>query len=316
MTIDLSNIQRVGDETYHRPIFAWLLNTVCQYRCTYCFYQEYLNKTEPEQNQNAYKRVLKRLAMKSLPGYEVDIIGGEPTLHKNVFEILETLNSYEKCEKLTINTNLARPVEWYNKLDDVKYNKLNITASYHPEYNVKDVDKYVKKSIQLSSTKHISYICNINIYEKSWEQTKPIIERLLDNNVPVGFNTLDPVEKVWEVTYSKEFKTQFKNYIEFIKNKYDFNPVKEEFIDFIDKQNKIHKISDYQIRVDKLDRYKGWDCEAIYWSIDPDGRIYNMCTGEDLHLLNKNISEVVTCPVDKGCPCQDCFKFPKHNKHV
>jgi len=310
----LQDMHKVGDVEYTRPIFAWLLNTVCQYRCTYCFYQNFLNKKEPAQNKTAYKRILKRLSMNTMPAFEVDIIGGEPTLHENIHEILEELNNNNKCEKLTINTNLARDVKWYQQLDDIKYNKLNITASYHPEYHLKHPEKYINKCIALSTVKNITFICNVNIYEKHWDVTKTTIETLLENNVPVGLNTLDPVDGVWEEEYSDEFRIHLQSYIEHVKRTYNINPMKEELIEFTDYQSNKYMVSDYRIRIDKLDRYKSWECKALYWSIDPDGRVYNLCTGEDLKPLNDNIIDDVICPVAEGCPCQDCFKFPKTNQ--
>ena len=78
-----------GYKTIH---FKWHVNTQCKYRCDYCYYINSLNKIEPQSNRESYIGVLKRLSLKSIPNFIIDLLGGEPTLHDNIDEILNTLS--------------------------------------------------------------------------------------------------------------------------------------------------------------------------------------------------------------------------------
>ena len=78
--------------------------------------------------------------------FDIEVEGGEPTLHPDILTILQTLNKIDKCQKIQLITNIVKPLSFFEQLDKPEYNKLEIAPSYHPEYHKKD--KYVKKLIQ------------------------------------------------------------------------------------------------------------------------------------------------------------------------
>ena len=77
-----------------------LLNR-CNLRCPYCFADNYIASEESDITVEAFKKLLDF----SAPDGEVGIIGGEPLLHKDIDEILETVACDYRFNKITLFTN-------------------------------------------------------------------------------------------------------------------------------------------------------------------------------------------------------------------
>lgn len=296
-----------GYKTIH---FKWHVNTQCQYRCDYCYYINSLNKIEPQSNRESYIGVLKRLSLKSIPNFIIDLLGGEPTLHDNIDKILNTLSDNTRCNNIDIHTNMTRAASWFKQFDMRCYKKIRINGSYHPQYA--DSNKFIDKCITASNFKYIPYICNINVYEKYWNKIKLIVVELLDKEVNVGLQILSSVNDSWEANYTTTFRNDFNTFLEHISHKYNANIFRKQNIILIDTDNNETITDDYNIRLHDLDLFYGWSCRNVLWDIQPNGYISNGCTGESLSINNSNICNVIKCPVKTGCPCTDCYFFEKH----
>lgn len=300
-----------GREDHDTIFLKWHINTQCQYRCDYCYFKKSLNKVEPTGNKTAYVNVLKRVSLKTIPKFNMDLLGGEPTLHDDIDIIIKSLCMNNKCNEINLHTNMVRSIEWYSKYDQQQFNKLKINGSYHPQYE-KSRDMFVKTSVEVNKFKHVSYVCNINIYEKMWREIKAVIIDLLDHGVPIGLQMLSSVSDVWNEEYTDEFVDEFNIFLRDTEQRYGVSLFRSQDVKFTDKDNNTTIIDDYNVRLKELDIFYGWSCKATFWDIQPDGSIRNGCTGEPLLLNNKNISECVTCPLTTGCPCTDCYNFYKH----
>lgn len=84
----------------------WELAEACNYRCSYCF-----NKDKGYKNVfctlEEAEAAVKYLAMVNRPSYQVSLLGGEPTLHPYLSEIITLLSDClgNRLEKITIITN-------------------------------------------------------------------------------------------------------------------------------------------------------------------------------------------------------------------
>lgn len=313
MFFDVSNYKSSGINGYDIVYYKWHLNTLCQFRCDYCYFYDQLNKSESIQNKLAYKNVLKRLSLKSQKTFDIDLLGGEPTLHDNFNDIVSELCDNTKCRKIDIHTNMLGAIELFHKHDDYTKQKVTINGSYHPQYIKKYNGKFLQKSVELCKLDHISYICNINIHEQYWNDIKILINDLLSNDVPVGLQMLNDVDNRWKSNYTPEFISIFNRFINEMEVKYNRSLMKKLNVMF-KTDNDTVLLDDYNVKINKLDNFFGWSCKALLWNIQPDGVFQNGCTGDNLSITGKNIDNVIKCPVKTGCPCADCYLFEKHNK--
>ena len=84
----------------------WKVTSFCNFRCSYCFHagKEYKKDfCTLEQAESA----IKHLASANPPKYQVNLLGGEPTTHPHLAEIIMLLCQYigDRLENLKIITN-------------------------------------------------------------------------------------------------------------------------------------------------------------------------------------------------------------------
>jgi organic radical activating enzyme len=214
--ISINDINSAGNPDYELLTFAWDLIDVCQYKCTYCSAVNF-NQHTFSKNKNlltAWKNVIKTLSLSQigLP-FTVELLGGEPSLHPDIIDIITALCGIERCIQVELTTNLAKPISFFERFDTVKTNKLDVIASYHPEYYT---DKFCEKIIEMKDFDHI-FICpliNLPDEKKYWKQTIDLIERLIDNNVSISLNLLYNYEGMsWYPGYTDEFWETFSPWI-------------------------------------------------------------------------------------------------------
>lgn len=85
---------------------SWDVTSFCNFRCSYCYYagKEY-NKVFCTFEQA--ETTIKHLASANRPSYQINLIGGEPTSHPHLDEIINLLCQYlgNRLEVLEITTN-------------------------------------------------------------------------------------------------------------------------------------------------------------------------------------------------------------------
>jgi organic radical activating enzyme len=306
VNIVVNNISEAGVKGYNLATFSWFVTNICQYRCEYCSVTPWLlQKTFANKYHDVYKTVLKILSLKRMIPFDIEVEGGEPTLHPDILNILHALNKIDKCQKIQLHTNIAKPLSFFKQLDKPEYNKLEISPSYHPEYHKKD--KYVKKLIALNDLKHVTSHPNITASDnkKYWKETIAILEELKQNNVPYGINILHEIDNFYKPDYCDEFYEVFNPYIQSTIASTDKVPY------IID--GKRHEFDELQIHTQQLYKFKGFYCTALMWKIDVDGHITNYCTGEPLNILATNIDKRVKCPGPKPCGgCLDPLQYYFH----
>lgn len=337
-TIKHDDIVSSGNPDYELVTYSWNLIDICQYKCTYCSamnFNLHTFKKRPEL-ENIWKSVCAKIKL-SNTSYAVEIMGGEPTLHPHINDIIDRLGKQKNCVQVDLITNLAKPAKFYQKFDTVENRKLTIEASYHPEYSNKK--NYIDKVIELNKSEFIHIFPNINLPDdpKYWEKTKNLIDTFRDANVGVNLNFLQDVDDgptgKWEVNYPDEFWDYFDEYFKLPGNIINiekgtgiYNAEKHlkdnagtgeltKNIKYTDKYGKDYYLSERDINKHKLQGNKGWNCKALMYTIDMDGTIRNSCTNELIQLTQinkKNLTKCVKCPLTQ-CSCDVMFLFPKTN---
>ncbi len=129
--------------------FCWQLTSYCNYDCTYCNAKSTMNSTDDI--DSLYRTVLHRL--KNLDAkFEMIIVGGEPTLHKDIDIIIKELLRLPNCTYVGLTTNLSKPKEFFEHYTDTKF---QLIASYHPQYKGEYTNKLIYLNNKIRVVSHI-----------------------------------------------------------------------------------------------------------------------------------------------------------------
>jgi len=280
---------------YKHVHFGWFLVDWCNYSCSYCNAADVMRETYSKiDSAGAYKLVLERLKMLDLP-FNIDLYGGEPTLHPEINLILSTLCEMENCKQIEIKTNLSRSLAFYNSL--TSHSKIKISASYHYEY---DSPEFLYKCIGL---KNKNIYCHISMPPDAdnWDKLDFLIAQLTANQIPYDFNYLFSTPYK-QIVYSPEFYNRYSSSKQTVSNiNYRYlTQAGEQWLDIS------------EIKQHHLDSFKGFKCQARMYEIDIHGEITNICTGKKLPLVIKssNIDSLSICPL-LNCSCDVMLNFYK-----
>jgi organic radical activating enzyme len=153
-----------------KPYLAvtWQVNNFCNFKCSYCNEGNWSGTCRNDDNLEKYIDNLKIIIDKyKSVGYEdfkFFFSGGEPTAWKNFIPICEWLRKELPSCTLAVNTNLSRPLAWWQKhyqlFDD-------IVASFHVEFA--DKEKYLENTIFLCDK--VNYLSSKMLMheERFWE---------------------------------------------------------------------------------------------------------------------------------------------------
>lgn len=288
-----------GIPNYNIVQFEWFLTNWCNYSCTYCsevtrLIPQFSKATSP----GKYKLVLSRL--KSVQHqFVIELIGGEPTLHPAIEEILTELNNMPNCKEVQLITNLSRPLHFYQTLTGLALNKLAILSSFHPEhYKPEWLDK-----VLALKTNSLSVTLNLSDQPEHWPLTLDTINSLIDHDVVFAYNILSATPK-WTPNYTQEFYDTFNPYIN--------NGKHNESVPYTFEDGTTRILHESEIIEKGLHRLTGYKCTPIRYRITHDSDIQNFCTGRKLPLMltPAEIFKQEVCP-NACCGCDAVFKFHK-----
>lgn len=292
-------VKQCGIKKYDISTFTWDVCTNCQYRCDYCYAHDILTRNFIEKYRYVYKNVLKRLSLNKIGKFRIELVGGEPMLHPDIYEIIEQLHSIKNCVFISMNTNLVKSINNYEKFNEKKYKNLEFSASYHPQYN-KKIDKFLEKIKIINNFKYTKLCVNINIVEN--DDYLSNYERLrdfcIDNKIDIAPNFIFSTSK-----FKSEFSKSFIDKFNYLKSSDDLIPF--EFID-----GKKKKLNYHDVYENELTNFKNYNCIPKMWNIKVDGSIKNCCTGEYLSIFNDNLKKCVKCPKEL-CPCEELYQYHK-----
>ena len=147
---------------------TWQVNNFCNFRCSYCNPGNWGGSHRNDDNLDVYIKnleiIIERYKKVGYKHYKFFFSGGEPTAWKNFIPICEWLREKLPDCTLAVNTNLSRPLAWWEKhyhlFDD-------IVASFHVEFS--DKDKYKENNIFLCDK--VNYLCTKMLMheERFWE---------------------------------------------------------------------------------------------------------------------------------------------------
>lgn len=295
-----TDLIKQGDEDNRKLYFCWFLVDWCNYACSYCCTADgQNNQFNKNPNPSIHKLVLTKLKKIKDP-FLLMLVGGEPTLHPHIDEIIYEAAKIENCE-LQIYTNLSRSLQFHADLLD-NHDNLQMTASYHPEYHNLE---FVEKAIALKDKKFAIHIC-LSDQKEDWDKTRWMINTLTDAGLTVYFQHLYSANER-DINYSQEFYDTFGE-------EYSTQAIEENFTaTYYYANGNTQTLTPSEIYEQRLDSFKGWKCRAQMFNIDINGDIYNYCNRNiklPLVITEEDTHQYITCPVNT-CTCDQMFQFPK-----
>ena len=271
-------------------LFRWDITDICQYDCSYCYaLNNQLVSSNKEKHNNIIKLVLNKI--KTIKeDFEIELVGGEPTMYDKLEEVLSFLNDFEFCKKIILVSNYYKENEYFENL--VKYKKLFFTFSYYLEYDNKFINKL--NNIKIIEDR-ITITVNIHDNKKYSNKINDIINYINSTNFKFDINFLFNSYK-YIVNYDENYKN------EYYKNEYSYIPHKYIQNGIIENENVYYKTA-FGFN------YRGWTCEPLIFTIDVFGEIMNVCSKERFIKLN-NLRKKMSCKYD-GC---NCFKKQIYKK--
>ena len=181
----------------------WNVTSHCNFRCSYCFHAGHEYKKDfctLEQAETA----VKHLASANRPSYQVSLLGGEPTTHPHLAEIMSFLHEYlgDRLESLAIISNGSfgeKQMESIIKEGD--RHQIKIIFSVHLEYmrieRVVELVKRLSNHVQL----HVNLMLHPELFAKAQTMVEtlcelrkdyPYIFKIVMLRIPPKFDKIDP----------------------------------------------------------------------------------------------------------------------------
>lgn len=303
-------IKAGGVDHYVQRLYVhWDVNTLCQYKCTYCYARkQYGSEWGRLGDWDKQLRVIDELSKSSLPVF-LGLLGGEPTLHQRYEELVDRIIKdvlWHEDSRLYITTNGHRDTEWFKKQRDSN-GKIYMLWSIHPEYVDEAQFEQLYQSIITMHNKGYKTKVNLMLVpaKRYWKQIRYMYDKLSELDYCIlhphfiysGFDQ--------DVNYKKEFYEHF----EFLKDQnvkeFVFSTTEKDYI-----------FSDYEIFSQGYNQFKGWKCWQNNYEIRYDCRISDQCFNRQAEEIPvdffKNITEVKPkiCP-HNFCSCDGLMKINK-----
>lgn len=300
-------IRSCGIDQVETIFFDWPLTNWCNYKCSYCPVIDIItNDFTVEDHTSMYKLTLAKLRKVETP-FNICLTGGEPTLHPNILDILDELDNIPLCQDVSLFTNLSRPPKFYTKI--TPSNKIVVFASYHPEFAT---EKFLERCIELKNMGTVNFSVHVTLSDKKehWDKTIDILEQLKLNNILFKPYLIAPTN-FYTPIYDEEFNNLFLSYLENTGENSSGNNFFKT-IPVVYDNGESESIREYEFELRALNKFKGYNCKPVSYSIRLDGTIENTCTKRvvPLSLTNKNLIVSEVCP-NEICPSRRLINFYK-----
>lgn len=177
-----------------------MINKVCNLKCSYCFANEFVNKNcKEDRNTMSIETFRKALNFVVNSGETyVGIIGGEPTLHPNLKEILEIIIDEPRIEGATLFTNGIDIDKYFDILHNPKI-KLLINMNSPKEMGKVKFDKMIKNIDYMINKLYMNYKISIgiNMYKPDFDYEYMIqaLKKFKLNKVRTSIAVPNDIEK-------------------------------------------------------------------------------------------------------------------------
>ena len=254
----------------------YMVGNTCNFKCSYCFPMAHAGTHKYFDDYDLLlKNMLHLMEHYSKNGkteFEVNYVGGEPTLWPRIAEFSRELKKHYNCF-ISINTNASRTLRWWDENGDA-FDKIKMSC-HHEQV---DIDHYIAVA-DLLYEKGLNLNALVLMDSRHWDKCVGIIEKCKQSKYPWFVNAMEVYS---EYTYTPE------------QSKYISSCVKRRpSIWWILKHEKIlghnpkvtfengttKTVKRNWMSLNDLNRFKGWECNLgiDIINIQHDGKISGTC---------------------------------------
>ena len=223
----------------------------CNYKCEYCYND--LPRTSKKLDLDKLYYFISEILFGKLrkQHLELELIGGEPTLHPNLVEFCRKISKLPNIHT-TIYTNFSQTAEYYKELVDID-NRMTLILSWHTSNTQFEEKLALLPKEMLENNITVSVIYEHNNIKKALEvfdyvRTKyPYVREL---SFPLIDNNPNYTNK-----YDEQSLVEYKKRLPFVK---DLTRIKVQYIDGTSEIVDQH----YFIVDDETRNYKRWICNV------------------------------------------------------
>lgn len=154
---------------------TWQVSDVCNYKCSYCnpgnFGANHRNLSADLYIENL-REIITNFRNSGYKSFRFFFSGGEPSVWPPLIPVLEFIRSEVPGALVAVNTNLSRPLDWWEK----HYKLFNdIVASFHVEFC--DQDNYIRNMTFLQD-KMDYIVCRLLMHDEKFKDVVDFSERI------------------------------------------------------------------------------------------------------------------------------------------
>jgi len=251
------------------------------------------------------KMILKKIQNIKEP-VEMTLLGGEPTLHPDFYELIGELHKLEHVKKIDIITNFQAAIEFWTPL--IPYaDKLEIVMSFHVEYAQKT---FFKKIQELKDKFQMNIIFLVHNEVKYLPKLKDAADAYFDLGlelIPITFAKLVD-HKSGETTY---FQYQPETLAFLREQEQRIKTLKYPETILIKTDSGQFEMNQLEFANSEMNRFKGWNCQMNALIIHPDGMVSYPCTTIKKHILFAELKKRDLVCSHEICPCEAYWNFTK-----
>ena len=284
-------------ESSKRLRIEFMIGNYCNFKCTYCGPYANGGDTRWPKDYNAlmhnFKHLLDFYVRNGRTEFEVNLLGGEPTLWPKVADFARDLKKLYNV-KVTITTNGSRTIRWWKK-NATAFDK--VMFSYHP--GQADLPHYIN-AIDTVYALGIPTNSLVMMDTAQWDDCIDAIEQMKQSK----YSWFVCAMEINPPKYTPEQRKIFKNHIKRMPPL--LRLVKDEYKNILKGKTKVifndgskKRIERNYLSTNDLNKFKGWMCNIGIENINiqKSGQITGVCGnlvyGED-NLYNLYDPDFVT----------------------
>jgi organic radical activating enzyme len=254
-------------------------SNVCNYKCWYCF-PDSNTGTHPWPNDDVIKENIVSLVnfynnSGIINRVELHLLGGEPTLWKDLGKFVKYVTENCKCA-IKILTNGSRTLRWWKEYSDY-FEAIHITV-HHERVDLEHIENLSKLLLEKDSLFELKVLMDF----KNWDKCVSIVDRLSNFEEDILLR-IEPIHINGESFYTDEQKTYFEESIRKkpspkMIERWMQQPMRKYSVITSDRQE--HEVnSDGWFSLNNLNHFEGWKCNLgiNYLYISRDGVISGTC---------------------------------------
>lgn len=258
----------------------YMIGNICNYKCNYCFPgSNEGDKPWPDLavTKTNFSHLLDHYISQGKNKFELFLIGGEPTIWKDLPYLAEFLKSKYDIS-IHISTNASCSTKWWDKNAEF-YDSIDISV----HHEAAEVDHIISVA-DLIYEKNINVVANVLMDPREFKKCKNIVEQLKNSkhDWPILAKGVHFDGKtIYNEEEKKYFDSRIKRYpnlIRYLKMIKKGGRSKKVWV--ITDKNKKQKVSnDGWFALNQLNYFEGWQCNlgVEYVRIHPTGEITGNC---------------------------------------